>query len=122
MPKRAYDLKTVLAGILVISTVFMDLLTADHVSGHGGKTHAEAFTTFQALQKGAELYDRLIVSGKLDEAWETTLKTVHINIRTDGAGKRETVVQFERAEGDPNSVFFFFDQSGAYSGSNFTGK
>jgi ABC-type protease/lipase transport system fused ATPase/permease subunit len=122
MPKRTSGLMIMMAGTLVFSAVLLNLLTGKPASAHGGKTHAEAFTAFQALEKGAELYDRLVVSGKLDETWETQLKAVHINIRTGAAGQRETVVQFERTAGAPRSVFFFFDQSGAYSGSNFTGN
>ena len=90
--------------------------------GHGGKTHGdETFTAFQALEKASELYDRLIVSGKLTEEWETGLKRVTIDVRNSN-NKREYVVQFEKSEGDPRSVYFFFDQEGEYSGSNFTGK
>ena len=91
-------------------------------TGHGGKTHAqEAFTSFQAVQKAAKLYDQLIVAGKLPEDWETDLSSIHILARGQDAG-REYVVQFKRAGGDPNSVYFFFDRQGEYSGSNFTGK
>ena len=90
--------------------------------GHGGKTHGgEAFTAFQALEKASKLYDRLIVSGKLTEDWETGLKRVTIDIR-NSKDKREYVVQFEKSKGEPSSVYFFFDQEGEYSGSNFTGK
>ena len=89
---------------------------------HGGKTHkGEAFTSFQALEKATQLYDRLIESGKLPEEWETGLKKVTIDIRHSDT-KREYVVRFERTEGEPRSVYFFFDQDGEYSGSNFTGK
>ena len=91
-------------------------------SGHGGKTHGEeTFTAFQALEKASKLYDRLIVSGKLTEDWETGLKMVTIDIR-NSKDKREYVVQFEKSKGEPSSVYFFFDQEGEYSGSNFTGK
>ena len=90
--------------------------------GHGGKTHGkETFTAFQALEKALKLYDRLIVSGKLTEDWETGLKRVTIDIR-NSKDKREYVVQFEKSKGEPSSVYFFFDQEGEYSGSNFTGK
>jgi len=89
---------------------------------HGGKTHdGEAFTAFQALQKATQLYDRLIASGKLPEEWETGLKTIKIGTR-NSAEKREYVVEFERAKGTPISVYFFSNQDGEYSGSNFTGK
>ena len=78
--------------------------------GHGGKTHGgEAFTAFQALEKASKLYDRLIVSGKLTEDWETDLKRVTIDIRNSN-DKREYVVQFEKSKGEPSSVYFFFDQ------------
>lgn len=89
---------------------------------HGGKTHGgEAFTAFQALQKATQLYDRLIASGKLAEEWETGLQTIKIDAR-NSAEKPEYVAQFERVKGSPSSVYFFFNQDGEYSGSNFTGK
>jgi hypothetical protein len=89
---------------------------------HGGKTHgAEPFSAFQAAQKAMQLYDRLIVSGKLPEAWETGLSSIHISVRGD-ENDRETVVQFKRSAGDPESLYFYFDRRGEYSGSNFTGK
>lgn len=89
---------------------------------HGGKTHGEeTFTALQALQKATQLYDRLIVSGKLPEEWETGLQTIRI-VTLNSAEKPEYVVQFERAKGNPISVYFFFNQDGEYSGSNFTGK
>lgn len=89
---------------------------------HGGKTHdGEEFSPLQALEKATELFNRLVSSGKLTEAWETGLKTVNINIRKVGK-KREYVVQFEKSEASPLSVYFFFDQKGKYTGSNFTGK
>jgi hypothetical protein len=90
--------------------------------GHGGKAHGEeTFTALQALEKASKLYDRLIVSGKLTEDWETGLKKVTIDIR-NSKDKREYVVQFEKSKGEPSSVYFFFDQEGEYSGSNFTGN
>ncbi|MBW2612164.1 MAG: hypothetical protein JRE12_07330, partial [Deltaproteobacteria bacterium] len=50
--------------------------------GHGGKSHDDvAFTALQAVQKATELYDRLIISGKLPEVWETGLKTITIYTR-----------------------------------------
>jgi hypothetical protein len=91
-------------------------------NGHGGKTHSEnPFSAFQAVQKATELYDRLIVSGKLEEGWETDLSSIHVSVRGDDTS-RETVVQFERTGGDPDSLYFFFDRRGEYSGSNFTGQ
>lgn len=90
--------------------------------GHGGKSHGgDSFTAFQALEKAAQVYNRLIVSGKLTEDWETSLKRVTIDIRNSN-NIREYMVRFEKYQGEPSSVFFFFDQDGQYSGSNFTGK
>lgn len=90
--------------------------------GHGGKTHAdEPFSAFQAAQKAAGLYDRLIVSGKLPEKWETDLTSIDITIRGSG-DQREYVVRFKRTDGDPDSVYFYFDRRGEYVGSNFTGQ
>jgi uncharacterized protein DUF6488 len=95
---------------------------ATPVFSHGGKTHSDdTFTTFQAVQKATVLYDRLIVSGKLPEVWETGLKTIRISTRNTG-NNRETVVQFETINENPNSVYFFFNQDGEYSGSNFSGE
>lgn len=89
---------------------------------HGGKTHnEETFTALEAVQSATQLYDRLIVSGKLSEGWETGLKTIKISTRKTG-DTIEYVVQFETVKENPGSVYFFFDQDGAYSGSNFTGK
>ena len=89
---------------------------------HGGKTHAEdPFSALEAVQKATQLYDRLIVSGKLPEAWETGLSSIHVSVR-GAENSRETVVQFKRSDGDPDSVYFYFDRQGEYSGSNFTGE
>jgi len=111
------------AGFFLIVVVFLfSFSMVQPVHSHGGKTHGEeTFTALQAVQKATQLYDRLIVSGKLPEVWETKLKNIAVSIRnTDN--KREYVVRFEITQGDPSSVYFFFDIDGAYSGSNFTGK
>ncbi|HSO20587.1 MAG TPA: DUF6488 family protein [Desulfosarcina sp.] len=90
--------------------------------GHGGKSHGgTGFSSFQAVQKAAELYDRLIEMDKLEEAWETELTTIDVSTRQAG-DRQEYVVRFRRTDGDPDSVYFFFDQQGEYSGSNFTGQ
>ena len=110
--------KTLIAFTMIVGLIYVNILPA---YGHGGKTHDGAsFTAFQAAQKAIKLYDRLITSGKLSEEWETGLKNIKISTRTS-SGKHEYVVQFERAKGNPSSVFFFFNQEGEYSGSNFTG-
>lgn len=90
--------------------------------GHGGKTHAEEpFSALQAVQKATALYERLVISGKLPESWETDLKSIQVDARSTD-NRREYVVQFERTSGNPKSVYFFFDRQGEYAGSNFTGK
>ena len=115
------NIKLLIIAVSVIGFVSLGIGTLPAFS-HGGKTHGgEMFSAFQAVQKATQLYDRLIASGKLSEAWETELKTIHIAVRKP-KDRREYVVQFQRAEGDPDSVYFFFDQEGEYAGSNFTGK
>ena len=107
--------------VFIVAIGFNSILVMPAHS-HGGKTHGgEAFTALQALQQATQLYDRLIASGKLSGEWETGLKTIKIDTR-NSVEKREYVVQFERSEGNPISVYFFFNQNGEYSGSNFTGK
>jgi len=117
-------IRIVLKAVIIAATLTVGLsgVFVSQSYSHGGKTHGDkAFTVFQALQKATQLYDKLLASGKLTEKWETALKTITINTR-QSAENQEYVVQFERAEGNPTSVFFFFDQKGTYSGSNFTGK
>lgn len=118
---RITNLTVLVVTIAIIATsiIFADALPA---LGHGGKSHGDTnFSSLQAVQKAMELYDRLITGGKLPEAWETELASIQVNTRPS-KGKGEYVVQFIRAEGDPGSVYFFFDLKGEYSGSNFTGK
>ena len=91
------------------------------VFGHGGKHAGNEFTHLQALQKATELYDRLIGNGKLDQGWETTLIRVNVSNRQIG-NEEEIVVSFERAEGEPKTVYIFFTTNGKYAGSNFTGE
>ena len=89
--------------------------------GHGGKTHKDSFTALQALQKATELYDRLIINGKLDESWESDLKMVQVTAR-EIDGRNEYRVGFHRHKASPEAVFIFFSSEGKYSGSNFDGK
>lgn len=113
---RHRNLPFVLA--FVLFTAFVTIPAA--AFGHGGKQHGEnEFTAFMALQEGAKLYDKLIVSGKLPGEWETNLVRAEISTRKDG---REYVVSFHRESGDPAAVYFFFTAKGEYAGSNFTGE
>ena len=90
--------------------------------GHGGKNHAEeTFSAFDAVQNATQLYGRLTASGKLPKVWESELKTIKISTRNT-VNKLEYIVQFETDAEKPNSVYFFFNQDGVYSGSNFTGE
>lgn len=90
--------------------------------GHGGKSHGDNdFSSLQAVRKAVELYDRLIAMGKLPDVWETGLASIHVSTR-QSEEKDEYVIQFKRIEGEPQSVYFFLDQKGAYIGSNFTGR
>ena len=119
--KTGYKLRLVIITAAVIGFIYMGIGALPAYS-HGGKTHGgEIFTAFQAVQKATQLYDRLISSEKLPEVWETELRSINIAIHKS-TDKREYVIQFQRAKGDPDSVYFFFNQQGQYSGSNFTGK
>ena len=85
--------------------------------GHGG----QSFTALEAAKKGITLYDKLVAGGKLEESWETGLTGIKVFSRNRN-NSQEFVVQFERLKGEPRSVYIFFDEKGAYSGSNFTGE
>jgi hypothetical protein len=117
--RRYYDKHTMVTiGLVVAVLVFAGVGVS---MGHGGKTHSdEPLSAFEAVQKAVQLYNRLIVSKKLPEVWETGLASVHVTARETAKG-RETVVQFKRSSGDPDSVYFYFNRQGEYSGSNFTG-
>lgn len=111
-------------GLSLIAVAVMGLIFngAAPLWAHGGKTHETSeFTSFQAVQKASRLYDRLIAAGKLDGDWETALSSITINTRNTG-GKNEFVVRFNLSEGEPDSVYFFFDLAGEYTGSNFNGQ
>ena len=105
-------------GIGLLILVF--ITSASFVFGHGGK-HSDKFTQLQALQKATTLFDQLVTKGKLDQSWETGLENVAISTRND-EGKAEVVVSFQREQGDPKTVYIFFNSNGKYVGSNFTGK
>jgi len=110
------------AAIMIASSFAIWVLASTTpVFAHGGKPHSEAFTALQAVQKATELYDRLIRAQKLPEEWETGLSSIHVSTR-QAENKPEFVVQFKRIKDEPNSVYFFFNREGEYSGSNFTGN
>ena len=115
-----YGLRPSLAAVFLSAVLLFLGNAAAH--GHGGKTHAdEPFSAFQAVQKATQLYDRLIVSKKLPEGWETDLSDIQVMVR-GAEDNREYVVKFKRSTGDPDSVYFYFDRQGEYAGSNFTGE
>lgn len=108
--------------LVAAAAIGLSFYGAPPASAHGGKSHGDSdFTSFQAVQKAAQLYDRLITAGKLDDNWETGLSTITVTTR-NSADKKEHVVRFRRSKGDPGSVYFFFDDEGQYTGSNFSGK
>ena len=107
--------------ICVALTLFFILLPASILFAHGPKGHGDnSFTTLQAAKKGIALYDRLVESGKLEESWETELKDIEVLLRQKD-NNQELVVKFTRSKGDPQTVYIFFNEKGAYNGSNFTG-
>ena len=106
--------------IIAITLLWISISTTA-VFGHGGKHSADEFTHLQALQKATEMYDRLIANGKLDQSWETMLMGVNVSNRQK-ENEKEIVVSFQRAEGEPQSVYIFFTAKGEYAGSNFTGE
>ena len=108
-------------GIIVVLFISL-IIPVTTAMGHGGKKHdAGSFTQLQALQKATQLFDRLIISGKLGEIWESGLKHVDISIRPHRGGK-EYVVSFKCNKEAPDTVYFFFKSNGKYAGSNFSGK
>ena len=115
--ENLFETKKVLGiGLLIFALI----ISATIAFGHGGK-HADKFTGLQALQKATKLFDQLITKGKLDQSWEIGLQNVAISKRKN-KGNENIVVSFERKEGDPRSVYIFFNQDGKYAGSNFTGE
>jgi len=101
-------------------SILVLILSATFAFGHGGK-HSDKFTHLQALQKATKLFDQLVTKGKLDQSWETGIENVAISKRKN-KGKDEVVVSFQREQGDPKTVYIFFDSNGKYVGSNFTGQ
>lgn len=105
---------------LIIFIVGLGPLTS--ALAHGPKGHGEqSFTAFQAIQKSSQLFDKLLAKKKLDPGFESDLKRIEVTRRSRN-DQTEFVVQFERTQGDPQSVYIFFDATGKYVGSNFTGK
>ena len=117
--------KQFMAKSMIMAPIILGLIVVAGVMpvfGHGGKSHGGSeFTSLQAVQQALKLYDKLIVAGKLPEEWETGLDAINVGTRHSN-GKDEYMVQFKKSEGEGGSVYFFFDQKGVYSGSNFTGK
>jgi len=57
----------------------------------------------------------------LDQSWENKLSQVDV-FKREKDDKNEIVVSFQRESGEPKTVFIFFNASGKYSGSNFSGE
>lgn len=114
--KKEYLKYNIAFGLLFIIL----LISASLAFSHGGKHAPGEFTNLQALKKATELYDQLIGKGKLDQSWENKLSKVDV-FKREKDDKNEIVVSFQRANGEPKTVYIFFDSSGKYSGSNFSG-
>jgi hypothetical protein len=114
--------KTTFILVILCSVLAALLLGTLPAAGHGPKGHGgNDFTHLSAAKKGIELYDKLLAQGKLNETWEMALTDIQVFSRTR-ENMQEVVVQFTRKEGDPRSVYIFFNSAGEYSGSNFSGK
>lgn len=107
--------------VLVVLFILTGPMADIAAQAHGGKTHSEAFTALQALQKATELFDKLVVSGKLDESWETGLAKVDVLSRLS-QDAMEYRVGFHRHSGTPEAVYIFLSSEGKYTGSNFDGN
>ena len=106
--------------ILVLILAISSLAYGSLIFAHGPKGHTEAFTALAAAQKATMMYDKLVATGKLEESWETKLKSIEVFQRN--TGQREIVVKFSRESGEPSAVYIFFTDKGKYNGSNFTGE
>ena len=118
MPFRKKEYLSYYIAIAFLLIVFF--ISASLAFSHGGKHAPGEFTNLQALKKATELYDQLIEKGKLDQSWENKLSKVDV-FKREKDDKNEIVVSFQRASGEPKAVYIFFDSSGKYSGSNFSG-
>ena len=115
--KKNFPLYVILGLIFLFFTLNIETIYA-----HGGKGHNPgAFTPLMALQKATELFDQLIFLNKLDDMWETRLIRIDVMLQK-AMEKQEFVVSFRRNSAIPDVVYFFFDITGKYTGSNFTGK
>ena len=107
---------------IAIGFIFIALLISTSLAfSHGGKHAPGEFTNLQALKKATDLYDQLIGKGKLDQSWENKLSQIDV-FKREKDNKKETVVSFQRESGEPKTVYIFFNASGKYSGSNFSGE
>lgn len=108
--------------ISFFTIIFFCSILIPSAYSHGGKKHGEnEFTAFAAIQKATMLYGKLIENGKLSETWELDIVNVSVTTRMKQDDK-EFVVSFEKTDGSPNKVYIYFNSTGEYSGSNFTGK
>ena len=119
MPFKKAENLNVYVAIGFLFVVF--LISTSLAFSHGGKHAPGEFTNLQALKKATELYDQLIGKGKLDQSWENKLSQVDVFKRSKN-DENEIVVSFQRESGEPKTVYIFFNASGKYSGSNFSGE
>ena len=117
-PRDNENRKIYLSIFFLLISIFIFVSVA---FSHGGKHAPGEFTNLQALMKATELYDQLIGKGKLDQTWENKLSKVDV-FKREKEDKSEIVVSFQRESGEPKTVYIFFNASGKYSGSNFSGE
>jgi hypothetical protein len=114
--------RDIILGLMGIAFAALALLAPSAAIAHGPGGHGEAeFTAFAAAQKAMTVFDQLISGGKLDPSWETQFSVIQVSRRVT-EGRNEFMVKLSRDQGDPASLYVFFDEQGKYSGSNFSGE
>ena len=107
---------------IVIAFLFIVFfISASLAFSHGGKHAPGEFTNLQALKDATQRADHVVGIGKLDQSWENKLSRVDV-FKREKEDKKEIVVSFQRESGEPKTVYIFFNASGKYSGSNFSGE
>ena len=119
MPFKREEYLNVYIAIVFLLIIF--LISTSLAFSHGGKHAPGEFTNLQVLKKATELYDQLVGKGKLDQSWENKLFQVNV-FKREKEDKNEFVVSFQRESGEPKKDYIFFNASGKYSGSNFSGE
>lgn len=108
--------------VIMLTLGYLPTIMKNISYAHGGKSHSDnAATPFAVVQSAIQLYDKLLSKQKLDDSWESGLKSISVYQNKRGS-QVEWTVKFLRTKIDPEAVYIFFDPKGNYIGSNFTGK